>query len=473
MSTYLRNMAGYKNTQLKNKSFEEIQMLFDKEMKRVNSFVPMDSEVVEGSGKKIERSIKNKLQLCLEIVPRDDEAVNIIRADGSEKYYKIFSAMLDDFDRQDVLDLYRLGSTPAGNTPGGMSYAIGLSMESDDTMNEDTLVPESFPPLTTPVTTTAGDAPAYGFFLGNKVAYPVVANYVRNTWGKYGLVRSMFRSSTRLFSFQFSSIDGLDAMLENAPWFIQNNPLILKKWHPDESLLKEDASIVPVWVKLYGVHVIAFSEDGLSAIATKMELKDNIVVAMPKITREGHYTCNVYVKYEWKLTRCSSCKVFGHIHGECLKNRGAGEKKIVKKPSQTSRGVLNSVELTIEVSNSNLFDVLNSVDNDAEFGTNGGTTNLVNNRATSSGSSFMNIYNLGEFASNTPIGEKINKIERQICEGKLRLLDNDENSLVPMSIVESNSKVEVVFDEMTNLRISTSGKDRSDKGYGNNSLLEQ
>ncbi|GKE00476.1 hypothetical protein Tco_1388459, partial [Tanacetum coccineum] len=26
---------------------------------------------------------------------------------------------------------------------------------------------------------------AYGFFLG-KVAYLVVANYVRNTWGKYG-----------------------------------------------------------------------------------------------------------------------------------------------------------------------------------------------------------------------------------------------------------------------------------------------
>ncbi|GJZ10040.1 putative ribonuclease H-like domain-containing protein [Tanacetum coccineum] len=51
---------------------------------------------------------KAELQLCLEIVPRDDEAVNIIKADGSEKYYKIFSAMLDDFDRQDVLDLYRL-----------------------------------------------------------------------------------------------------------------------------------------------------------------------------------------------------------------------------------------------------------------------------------------------------------------------------------------------------------------------------
>ncbi|GJW95527.1 reverse transcriptase domain-containing protein, partial [Tanacetum coccineum] len=111
-------------------------MLFDNTMKWVDSFVPMDSEVVEGSGKKAESNGKDKpegskkrtrkelnkesvkrqklkddaekaeFKLCLEIVPKDDEA--IIRVDGSTKYYKIFSAMLDDFDRQDVLDLYRL-----------------------------------------------------------------------------------------------------------------------------------------------------------------------------------------------------------------------------------------------------------------------------------------------------------------------------------------------------------------------------
>ncbi|GJR48227.1 hypothetical protein Tco_1316330 [Tanacetum coccineum] len=49
MSTYLKNMAGYKYNQLKNKSFDDIQKLFDKAMKRVNSFVDMDTELVEGS----------------------------------------------------------------------------------------------------------------------------------------------------------------------------------------------------------------------------------------------------------------------------------------------------------------------------------------------------------------------------------------------------------------------------------------
>ncbi|GKC64015.1 hypothetical protein Tco_1096613 [Tanacetum coccineum] len=42
MSTYLKNMAGYKHNQLKNKIFDDIQKLFDKDMKRVNIFVDMD-----------------------------------------------------------------------------------------------------------------------------------------------------------------------------------------------------------------------------------------------------------------------------------------------------------------------------------------------------------------------------------------------------------------------------------------------
>nr|GEU72544.1 hypothetical protein [Tanacetum cinerariifolium] len=121
---------------------------------------------------------------------------------------------------------------------------------------------------------------------------------------------------------------------------------------------------------------------------------------------------------------------------------------VIKKPNASSSGnKKKGVKTTIEVSNLNPFDVLNSVDNDVEFGTNGGTTNLVNNEATSSGSSFMNIDNDGEFASNTPI--------------------------VPTGIVECDSEVDVVFNETANLRISTSGKDGSDKGYSTNSLLEQ
>ncbi|GJX48388.1 hypothetical protein Tco_0273578 [Tanacetum coccineum] len=58
MSVYLKHMGGYKHNQLKGRSYDEIQKLFDKEMKRVNSFVAMNSEAQEISGKKDESSSK-------------------------------------------------------------------------------------------------------------------------------------------------------------------------------------------------------------------------------------------------------------------------------------------------------------------------------------------------------------------------------------------------------------------------------
>ncbi|GJX81152.1 RNA-directed DNA polymerase, eukaryota, reverse transcriptase zinc-binding domain protein [Tanacetum coccineum] len=321
-----------------------------------------------------------------------------------------------------------------------------ISSEKQNSL-EDTTVLGSFPPLSTPGTTTVGNAPesirainerfpntAYGFFLGKKVAYTVVANYFH----------------------------GLDAMLKNGPCFIRNNPIILKKWHPDENLMKEDISIVP-GRSSYARAMIELQAD--------VKLKDNIVMDMPKITREGHYTCNVCVEYEWKPPMSLSCKVFGHIHEECPKNTGAGEKKTVKMPSQTSRGVpvgpkigfkphkeyrpvskksiasssgnkKKGEEPTIDVSNSNPFDVLNLVDNDVEFGTNGGTTNLVNNEATSSGSSFMNVDNSS--SGNTPIIEKIRNFEDLLTSGQAILEDKDGNTLKKVEFPgEDNSEDEV------------------------------
>ncbi|GJZ41052.1 hypothetical protein Tco_0587938 [Tanacetum coccineum] len=58
MSTYLKNMAGYKHSQLKSKSYDEIQEMFDKEMKRVNTFVDIDAELVKGSKTKPKGSSK-------------------------------------------------------------------------------------------------------------------------------------------------------------------------------------------------------------------------------------------------------------------------------------------------------------------------------------------------------------------------------------------------------------------------------
>ncbi|GJZ98958.1 hypothetical protein Tco_0671509 [Tanacetum coccineum] len=57
MCTYLKNMAGFTHSQLKNKSFDEVQKAFDKTMGWIDSFVSMDSEVVKGGKEKDEGSV--------------------------------------------------------------------------------------------------------------------------------------------------------------------------------------------------------------------------------------------------------------------------------------------------------------------------------------------------------------------------------------------------------------------------------
>ncbi|GJX45890.1 hypothetical protein Tco_0262566 [Tanacetum coccineum] len=105
MYTYLKNMKGWKPKDLKNKSFANIQELFDKAMKRVNTFVDYKTELVEESSKKADAEIaqeisskrtgdeleqesskrqkleedkeSEELKQCLEIIPDDGDDVTI------------------------------------------------------------------------------------------------------------------------------------------------------------------------------------------------------------------------------------------------------------------------------------------------------------------------------------------------------------------------------------------------------------
>nr|GEU72993.1 hypothetical protein [Tanacetum cinerariifolium] len=57
MCTYLKNMEGKKLIDLKNKSFNSIQKMFDRAFKRVNTFVDYIIELVEESSKKSKEEV--------------------------------------------------------------------------------------------------------------------------------------------------------------------------------------------------------------------------------------------------------------------------------------------------------------------------------------------------------------------------------------------------------------------------------
>ncbi|GJY26644.1 hypothetical protein Tco_0401370 [Tanacetum coccineum] len=111
MVTYLKHMGKYTHSQLKIKSFKEIQKLYEKEQKWINDFVPMDSK--EG-GKKAENSLgeeqstekekelsEEELHKLLVIVPVEEVYVEALQV----KYPIIDS---EKFNKEDLVKLWDL-----------------------------------------------------------------------------------------------------------------------------------------------------------------------------------------------------------------------------------------------------------------------------------------------------------------------------------------------------------------------------
>ncbi|GKC43351.1 Rop guanine nucleotide exchange factor 5, partial [Tanacetum coccineum] len=152
--------------------------------------------------------------------------------------------------------------------------------------------PRLYPPLATMGSTLAESIKAisgrftntaYGIFSGKRVAYPVVANY------------------------------------------------------------KEDIGNVSVWVKIHGVPVTAFSDDGLSDIAFKLGtplILDSYTFDMciQSWGRLSYARALIEVRADVEL-RDNIVVVFGHVHAECPKNTESDVVKNMKKHGQAPRGV--------------------------------------------------------------------------------------------------------------------------------------
>ncbi|XP_022032475.1 uncharacterized protein LOC110933567 [Helianthus annuus] len=70
------------------------------------------------------------------------------------------------------------------------------------------------------------------------------------------------------FFFKFSNEAGMLDALKEGPWIIRPQPLFLSVWNPTVKLEKKEVKKVQVWVKIHDIPLAAYTEDGLSMIAT-------------------------------------------------------------------------------------------------------------------------------------------------------------------------------------------------------------
>ncbi|GKA63087.1 zinc knuckle CX2CX4HX4C containing protein [Tanacetum coccineum] len=62
----------------------------------------------------------------------------------------------------------------------------------------------------------------------------------------------------------------MEKVLEHGSWLIRLVPLILNIWTRTSTLKKDETSLAPVWVKLHDVPIVAYLKTGLSLITTKI-----------------------------------------------------------------------------------------------------------------------------------------------------------------------------------------------------------
>nr|GEZ99919.1 hypothetical protein [Tanacetum cinerariifolium] len=144
MCTYLKNMASFTHHQLKNKNFEEVQKAFDNTISWINSFVPIDKEVAEGSETRAEgssKSAREELKSDKSKKQKLDEKIEAKEDNDQEKaemkmYMKIVSddeiaidaiplatkPPIINIDREDLETLWKLVKAKYGNTRPEEAY---------------------------------------------------------------------------------------------------------------------------------------------------------------------------------------------------------------------------------------------------------------------------------------------------------------------------------------------------------------
>ncbi|GJU19793.1 hypothetical protein Tco_0766858 [Tanacetum coccineum] len=147
----------------------------------------------------------------------------------------------------------------------------------------------------------------YGYFLGKRIAFPVVEYYARNNWGKYGLTRIMMNSKG-FFFFKFKTSKGLDDV------FSEDVLSIIASQIGKPIML--DSYTTSMCIESWGRSSFARC---LIEINAEDALKESLTMGVPLIQGTRFTIETITIEYERKPPRCDLCKIFGHVQDHFLK----------------------------------------------------------------------------------------------------------------------------------------------------------
>ncbi|KAL9687995.1 hypothetical protein QQ045_032407 [Rhodiola kirilowii] len=179
-----------------------------------------------------------------------------------------------------------------------------------------------------------------GIVFGFKPSLGRMKSFVRTRWGDENLV-TVAQMKPGVFLFNFSSQEEMARVQEQGPWTMDNKPVILQCWTPDETFDLESVESIPIWVRFPGLPPHMRKEPLLSKIASSIgnpirtdgftSCGDKLMYARvlievyvtmdfkKAVTVQGPRGVNYVqkVQYEWLPPRCSHCQRFGHSVAQC------------------------------------------------------------------------------------------------------------------------------------------------------------
>ncbi|KAL2937602.1 Outer capsid glycoprotein VP7 [Bienertia sinuspersici] len=182
--------------------------------------------------------------------------------------------------------------------------------------------------------------------------------FFRRIWKEQGIDK-VITIDKGMFLIRFKSMEQREKFLAMGRVFFDYKPVILKAWHVDMELNKEDIQKIPIWIQLelhfkyWGqkcleriiqpvrnllkVDSMTTNRDKLQYARCMIEVKvEQIFPETVKFKNEKNEIITVGINYEWKPETCKKCKKLGHNENQCyVKEANNKQKKIWQQKSTT------------------------------------------------------------------------------------------------------------------------------------------
>ncbi|KAJ6731273.1 hypothetical protein OIU85_021979 [Salix viminalis] len=185
-----------------------------------------------------------------------------------------------------------------------------------------------------------------GFFVSYKLPFYAVQSIANRIWKSHGLEKTMVLSNGFMV-FRFSSVTQMEEVLARGPWMFGGKTILLQQWQSGFKFDKNKIKTIPVWARLQGLPFPLWNKQGLSMAAsmvgrplasdeatlhnTRVEYARVCIEIDADVPLVHHFQVasslseepiTVDVMYEWKPSRCETCKVFGHSCKPQTKEKG-------------------------------------------------------------------------------------------------------------------------------------------------------